>query len=257
MPSLGSNRNCWSSISSAEPEVIMASHKITPEERLLRLIESDEKPDGGETPAENHSKGKLGGWVKVFSRSPNASVRRTAWLQKMRPELNLRLVNRALIGVLLLVIIGIAYDINNSPSLPEDLKNPVIPVGTPVVNQGGADVKLASVSPLPEYLEEINKRDIFAPAPVAKPTPPKPELKPSTSISPSPPDPMQILQQKAKGLKLVGISWGSDPVAMIEDKASQQTSFLKVGDSINGLTVKAILKDRAILSHGDAEYDLF
>ncbi len=155
------------------------------------------------------------------------------------------------------MVIGIAFELNNSRTLPEDLKNPVKAIGPSAGNQGNGDVKLASVGPLPEYLEPVNKRDIFAPAPIVKVKPPKPELKRPTRVSAPKPDPVQNLQKKVKDLKLVGISWGQNPVAMIEDKSSQQTSFLKVGDSINGLIIKAILKDRAILSDGNAEYDLF
>ncbi|NIO08575.1 MAG: hypothetical protein GTO40_11435, partial [Deltaproteobacteria bacterium] len=169
--------------------MMMASHKITPEERLLRLIESDGKSDGGETPTEARPTGKSGGWLKIFSRNSNASFRRADWLQHLRPELSLRLVNRILIGVLVLVVIGIAFELNNSRTLPEDLKNPVKAIGPSAGNQGNGDVKLASVGPLPEYLEPVNKRDIFAPAPIVKVKPPKPELKRPTRVSAPKPDP--------------------------------------------------------------------
>ena len=71
------------------------------------------------------------------------------------------------------------------------------------------------------------------------------------------PTPLEILREKAKTLKLVGVSWGETPLAMIEDTAKRETSFLKAGQFINEIRVKAILKDRAILSYEDAEYDLF
>jgi hypothetical protein len=55
----------------------------------------------------------------------------------------------------------------------------------------------------------------------------------------------------------VGISWGETPIAMIEDTTKRETSFFKAGQFINEIQLKAILKDRVVLSYGDAEYDLF
>jgi hypothetical protein len=175
----------------------------------------------------------------------------------MRPEFNLRLLNRVLVGVLILVVIGIVIEMNDTRTIPTDLKNQPEILSTSPGNQGEGELKLASIGPLPDYLNEVTKRNIFAPMPTPALKPQKPVLKPNRPVKPPAPNPLQILQEKVKTLRLVGISWGKDPVAMIEDKTSQQTSFLKVGDSVNGVKVKAILRDRAILSHGDVEYDLF
>ncbi len=236
----------------------MVNQKVTPEERLLRLIESGEKVEVGENETETGSIWKVGSWPKILSHSPNSPIRRWSFFQAMRPEFNLRLLNRVLVGVLIfLVVIGIAYELNNTRTIPTDLKGQPEFLSTSPGNQGEGELKLASIAPLPDYLNEVAKRNIFAPMSVHALKPQKPQLKKMTPVKPPPPNPLQILQEKVKVLKLVGISWGKDPVAMIEDKTSQQTSFLKVGDSINGVKVKAILSDRAILSHGDAEYDLF
>jgi type II secretory pathway component PulC len=43
---------------------------------------------------------------------------------------------------------------------------------------------------------------------------------------------------------------------MIEDKAAKKTYFLKTGDEIKGMKVKAILKDRVILQYGEEEMEL-
>lgn len=235
----------------------MVNQKVTPEERLLRLIESGGKAEEGENVTETVSIWKVGSWPKIFSHGSNSPIRRWSFFQTMRPEFNLRLFNRVLVGVLILMVIGIAFELNNTRTIPTDLKSQPEILSTSPGDQGEGDLKLASIGPLLGYLNEMAKRNIFAPMPVPALKPQKPELKQTTSVKPPPPNPLQILQEKVKTLKLVGISWGKDPVAMIEDKSSQQTSFLKVGDSINGVKVKAILSDRAILSHGDAEYDLF
>src|SRR3989441_11196075 len=74
-----------------------------------------------------------------------------------------------------------------------------------------------------------------------------------------PPHPtaLEVLRERAKTLKLVGISWGPVPVAMIEDTATRETSFLREQESINQIRIKAILRDRVIISYGNAEHDLF
>ena len=58
-------------------------------------------------------------------------------------------------------------------------------------------------------------------------------------------------------LKLVGISWGEEPVAMIEQGSSKQTHVLKVGDVLGAVTVKTILPDRVVLRVGEEEVELF
>lgn len=235
----------------------MANQKVTPEERLLRLIESGGKPEVRENEPEKASIWKVGSWSKKLFSRPGSAIRRRSFFQTMQPEFNLRLVNRVLVGVLILVVIGIGFELKDNRTIPSDLVGQPEMISASFGDPGEGDLKLASIAPLPEYLNEVAKRNLFAPMPVAPVQPQRPERKPVQPLKPLPPDAVQILQEKVKSLKLVGISWGKDPVAMIEDKASQQTSFLKVGESINGIKVKAILRDRAILSHGDAEYDLF
>jgi len=235
----------------------MVNQKVTPEEKLLRLIESGGKVEVGENVTETGSIWNVGSWPRILSHGPNSPIRRWSFFQAMRPEFNLRLLNRVLVGVLILVVIGIAFEMNNTRTMPMDLKGQPEIVSASPGNQGEGELKLASIGPLPDYLNEVAKRNIFAPMPAPALKPQKLKLKSTTPVKRPPPNPLQILQEKVKTLRLVGISWGKDPVAMIEDKTSQQTSFLKVGDSIDGVKVKAILRDRAILSHGDAEYDLF
>jgi len=50
-----------------------------------------------------------------------------------------------------------------------------------------------------------------------------------------------------KDLKLVGISWGTDPQVIIEDTKDNKTYFLKTGDTISKFKIETILKDKVIL----------
>jgi hypothetical protein len=59
------------------------------------------------------------------------------------------------------------------------------------------------------------------------------------------------LREMTKDLRLVGIIPGNEPQAIIEDKKSQQTLFLKQGESISGLELKQISSGRVILGYGE------
>lgn len=54
-------------------------------------------------------------------------------------------------------------------------------------------------------------------------------------------------------LTVVGINRGRVPEALIEDTAAQRTYFVKVGDEINGLTIKAIDHQGVLVSYGHEE----
>ncbi len=233
---------------------------MTPEEQLLRLIES-----GGKGEPIKKAPGRFVFWdPRTWAGLPSIPGEKAKQPTRNRfaviftpRELNLKLVNHILIVFLVLVVVGIAYNMNRSRASVKDLSGQVavseVPAGEPQV--------LASLKPLADFQKDFSKRDLFnsvAPAKAKKAAvkKPKPEAK-KPAKKPPPPTSIQILEKKAKGLKLVGISWGKTPVAMIEDTASRETSFLKAGQFINEVQVKVILKDRAILGLGDAEYDLF
>ena len=120
---------------------------------------------------------------------------------------------------------------------------------------------MAALRPVEDYLREVDARDLFSPG--APPERKKPEAKaepvrPAEPTKPPPePTALEILRERAKTLKLVGIAWGRVPIAMIEDTAKRETSFLKERESINQIRIKAIFRDRVVLSYGNAEYDLF
>jgi len=224
----------------------MQAQNVTPEERLLRLIES-----GGEG-GRKFSVGNARTWAEKIKRL--ARVRFAAGL--VSRGLNLKLINRGIIILLVFLVAGIALNLSRVQPSPKDLLSQV-PAPRPLT---GEEQATASLRPLDEYLGEAAKRDLFTLAPPPKPEKPEPKAQPVKPPEPPQapkPTSLEILREKAKTLKLVGVSWGETPLAMIEDTAKRETSFLKAGQSINDIRIKAILKDRAILSYEDAEYDLF
>jgi hypothetical protein len=236
----------------------MVARAVTPEERLLRLIESGER-------AKKLAFWDVRAWAPLLLPDKN-TVRRVvaSWSpRRWAPrELNLKLLNRGLIALLVLVVAAIALNTQRVRPSPLDISRPVRSA-TPSAKE---EQPLAALRPVEDYLREVEQRDLFNP--VAPPPPPpepqkeeaKAKAEPVTPPAPTkPPEPtaLSILQEKAKALKLVGISWGPVPVAMIEDTAKRETSFLKGGDSINEMRIKAVLRDRVVLSYENAEYDLF
>jgi hypothetical protein len=238
----------------------MVDQSMTPEEQLLRLIESGGKAEPGKKESKGFAFLNLKAWAGLFSGSGVKAKQpsRVRLVSRLVPrELSLKLVNRLLIVLLVFVLAGIAYNMNKVRATVENLSGQVA-ASRP---SAGAQQALASLNPLADYLKEFEKRDLFRP--VIPPKPKEKEAKTPESKKKQPvkkppqPTSIEILKKQAKTLKLVGISWGKNPVAMIEDTTSRETSFLKAGQFINEIQVKVIMKDRAILSLGEAEYDLF
>jgi len=103
-----------------------------------------------------------------------------------------------------------------------------------------SDIALPSTPGADYYLRQINERDIF------KPYVPKVARKAA----------IQGLVQLMSRYKLVGIAWLDLPETasiMIEDTRKNETFFLKQGEQLEGVTVKAIYTDRAVFSHENEE----
>jgi type II secretory pathway component PulC len=97
------------------------------------------------------------------------------------------------------------------------------------------------------YLEKVRERDIFKIG--GKRTAASIESKEVKT-------PTSRIIEATENLKLVGISWSSDPDAMIEDAKAVRTFFVKVGQMIGEVKVQAIFKDRVILRYSGEEIDL-
>lgn len=231
----------------------MQPRNVTSEERLLRLIES------GETGARKFVFWDMRTWPGLFvpfkERAQRPARVRFAAGSILR-ALTLERINRGLIVIFVSLLAGIALNMNGAQSSVKDLSSQV-GASRP---RAGAGEPSASLRPLEDYVSEAEKRDLFSLVPPSKPEKPEATAAPvkrSEPVQPPKPAPLEILREKAKTLKVVGIAWGETPVAMIEDTTTRETFFLKALQSIHGIRVKAVLKDRVILSYENAEYDLF
>ncbi|HOW34790.1 MAG TPA: type II secretion system protein N [Candidatus Omnitrophota bacterium] len=104
---------------------------------------------------------------------------------------------------------------------------------------------LPQVKQISDYLGNIQRRNIFMPF----------EKKAVVQASEEVVE-MQAISVVTKNLKLVGISWidsADSAQALIEDTQSGVTYFLKVGEKIGDVTLKAIFADRIIFSYQKEE----
>ena len=163
-------------------------------------------------------------------------------------KLDLKSINQTLAFILVGLIALIGYfafgerqDISSVTAAVSKIKFP--------------DLEDKEITPFQEpafYLDQIKKRDIFNEFKVPKPPPPIVEPK---KPLPPPPPPKVTIQEKAKDLKIMGISWGNDPKVIIKNESTQEVHFMEEGQKIKGtdIHVKKILKDEILISSEDEE----
>ena len=215
----------------------MAKQGFDPEEQLLDLIEKGESFSPSKLRRKKVSFFSLtkfkvlfvaiGKWIK-------AQVAKLKTLTK-----NPKVVNRCL--VLVFVILGI-YLISDFALRRLDIKQ--------VVAKGSADREPyflkkpdIDVRQFLYYLEMVQRRNIFSPV----------VLKSAENIEA---EAKKVIDNLVSDLGLVGISWGAEPEAMVEDKKTKKTYFLRSGDMVNKLKVEDVLKDSVLLSFEGKQVEL-
>jgi len=103
-----------------------------------------------------------------------------------------------------------------------------------------ADEVLPSVMDVVDYVTAVSQRNIF-----------RPFEKKAEEAHVAAPAENQKIKDKVTNLKLVGISWLNTPetaTAMIEDKSTSVTHFVKTGEDLQGIKVDVIYADRVEVS---------
>lgn len=114
--------------------------------------------------------------------------------------------------------------------------------------QGIGDLTMERLDFLAAYLQEIAQRNIFS-----LPEAPLPAV---AAGAPTASQPDAELKGLTDQLKVVGIIWSEVPQAIIEDSKSGRTYLVNRGGKVNEARVKDILKDRVILSYDGQEIEL-
>lgn len=213
----------------------MPEDKITPEEKLLKIIE-------GSTPAGKSKLPQFGGKDKGFKPADLVlSLKSLLRFDKEKLK-NFRLesLNKFLIALCVLLTVYLVFDfVMTSLSFSKNMKN----IGSGIViKAAGQSKQLIIDADLKEVVAMTKKRNIFSFIP------PKPDV----DAGKKGPDISKLMGS----LKLVGILWSDNPQAMIEDTTERKTYLLGAGELIGEISVKKIFKDKVIMGKGDQEWEL-
>ncbi|MCK4948069.1 MAG: hypothetical protein KAQ99_03615 [Candidatus Aureabacteria bacterium] len=217
---------------------------FTPEKQLLKLIE--DQTTAGDSQAKlkkikPHRIGmlSLGWWISRFSfLKERLKKRRLLRRKTARPDI--KTINRALALLVFVLLVYSIYFVNNLYTSMINLKKlprlDIEPGGREPFKESPAVLSSLRETGL-YYLEKARERDIF-----------KMGMKPTAETEEVTSSPSSRIIQVTQNLGLVGISWSSDPDAMVEDKKALKTFFVKEGDMIGKVRVETILRDRLVLS---------
>ncbi|MFH1442363.1 MAG: hypothetical protein ABIH18_10045 [Candidatus Omnitrophota bacterium] len=206
----------------------MEKENITPEEKLLKIIESPGIQKQKSTPAQskrNKNAGISVGWLKKFN------IDR----EKLK-NFNLKTANKISIGI---CVVFTVFGVSDFLKFKIQLDNRYQKIINGIAVSPGEPQKLIIPDVKLKILqEEIKKRNIFTFLP-------KPEIVEAAGTN-----------DEIANLKLVGVIWSDNPQAMIEDLAGKRTYLVNQGEKIGELKVKKILKEKVILGKEDKEWQL-
>jgi len=207
----------------------MPDPSLTPEEKLLRIIESPPEAVRGMRRERRIADFKL-----------DFKLLKAKYGEKLKAFLNLKAASAVLVFLSGVATIYLGLDFwLGAPRLTNVQRLEVLAKKMEV-----GDMTLGQLDPLSVYLQEITQRNIFA----------LPEDVPLVAVQKV--EPAVELKKLTDGLKVVGIIWSDAPQAIIEDSKDGKTRLLNRGSKIRDARVKDILKDRVILSYDSQEVEL-
>ena len=215
---------------------------LTPEKQLLRIIETSKMNSSGVQlkTSRRHSMSWLnfGAWLGRIS---FLKGRFEKWSKGFSLEqLDVKVANSVL--GFLVTLLCLYFFGNLVVSLINLSKTPRLESSTAVAKIETSFPEATGLKKAAAYyLDKIRVRDIFTMGS-------KKVVLNTTPTSKS--------MELASTLKLVGISWSTDPDAMIEDTKGLKTFFVKRGEMVGEARVQAIFKDKVVLSLGNEEFEL-
>ena len=213
----------------------MANKRYSERERLFKLIRGDEntlKEIQRRKSLEIGSK-KLKEFTFLTKQKLSETFCRLRKGKIPFSKPNLLSLNKVLIGILSIMVIYLVFDFV-SAILP---RNAIV---SPATYAEEKEASLAKLSPLGYYLDRIGGKDLFSPQRIA--------LVKAKAEAPS--------GQPVAGLKLEGVDWGGNPVALIENTQTGKTYFLKKAETVKDLKVMEIFRDRVKLRYDNKVVEL-
>ncbi len=222
-------KGCLSAQSSLSQRKKMPIPQETPEEKLLKIIES---PKSQNTKQSGFRKAGLG--LANFN------------LLFDFKGLDLKIANRffgiSIAIVVCIIVVDFFYvNQNNSAVLKgEDLKKDEDEQGLEFA------IPKASELALSDYMSVLKDKGLFG------------MVEEEENIDPTKTaEKINLLQDAIKDFAVVGILWSqAQPQVMIEDKKDTKTYFLKEGDKLKEIKIEKIYKDKVTLSLGEDRLDI-
>ncbi|HQP91089.1 MAG TPA: type II secretion system protein N [Candidatus Omnitrophota bacterium] len=219
----------------------MADQNLTPEEKLLRMIET---PQGGPPPRPMNQRHRslqdlTLNWKFLYEKYSKVIK------ERYQDYVNFRTGNILLFSICAVATIYFALDF----ILGAPRANAISQIQTSAKKIDMGDLSLEELAPLSIFTQEISQRNIFA----------LPEAEVKTAVTQSAEQTQttaEVAADATADLKLVGIIWSDIPQAMIEDSKEQRTHLVSRGNTIKDARVKEILKDRVILSYDSQDVEL-
>jgi len=219
----------------------MAQDNLTPEEKLLKIIENPQA-DRRKSSGTNMGRGTGGGPKK----GPGTGV--GAWLSKIRidkntiRDLSLRTVSKMVLVLCLIFTIFFIIDfISMGSSSAKKLNKLAAEAAAPDIKVNKTAIKDVG---LVEAINLAKRHNIFS-------------FLPQTAGIPTQASTMPVeIEEIIKNLKLVGIIWSNNPQAIIENTKEQKTYLVNGGDKMSIMDIKRILRDKVILGKDNLEWEL-
>ncbi len=228
------------------------AENVSPEEKLFKIIQQEKKASpGGEILAQKKG---APGWIEDPARlillwKEKATSIVKDFFKKIgirlpgRPrELELKNINIILFAALFFLIIFVIY--YAVTKYPNTAKRAAAAANAQVSLPSTAkDVE--GLQQVDYYTEDAKHRDIFTAV--------------RNLVTTAPEATTRVISKSSAGdLKLQGISWNDVPKVMIQSQKDNKFYILKQGQQIGmtGVKIKTILRNKVILTSGDADFEL-
>ena len=210
----------------------MAEEKITPEEKLLKIIEN---------PAIEKSKGRAGAAKSIAVPAPAfaAFLRGLLANKEISRYISLQTANKALAVVCACLTVYALYNylaFNNGLAK----KYEKITTDTAVYKPSAQTMVIPEVN-AEDLISDYRARNIFSF------TPPGVAEKSAQQ---------KDISQLASNLKLVGVIWSDTPQAMIEDAQGGKTYLVSAGEYVGQLKINKITRNSVFIGKDQEEWEL-
>ncbi|MEI7998224.1 MAG: hypothetical protein WCH62_01785 [Candidatus Omnitrophota bacterium] len=147
-------------------------------------------------------------------------------------------INKFLFVGIILCVVVLVFQLRSGMALLKEKVNFSNQIKTPIRQD---EAIIPEAKDVKFYIDSFGNRNIFKPYDIS--------LGKASQAHPN-------LSKRLAKYKLVGVSWLDLPESasiMIEDPSTKTTYFLKIGEQLEGVTVKTIYTDRVVFSYENEE----